>query len=205
MIWLRFFHHDTGALNRIDDIIDETHGASFWITLIACPSLPFMQLASNTEMSGLKKFLVRGIAGSKVARDVTNVILLFKRESVIKPIIIAELLGCVIAVLSYYLGWWLLPNFLSDVLFFQALFFIEPLAAIFGFIGGIMQVFRGADAEDKPVVKSVETLLKVSVKRTRLESKDGEERAAEVRGRATSLPKPQARQRTASPGVVSRN
>ena len=137
LIWLRFFDHDdeTGALERVDDVIDQMGPVNFWLTWLCVPSLPFARLARQLDLSGYMDTMVYLIAQLWViAGFLVVAIIAFLPAAMkgpyLKQCVISELTGIAYTVLTYYILYPIIPNWLSDA----CLYFTLVISPIF-FLG----------------------------------------------------------------------
>jgi hypothetical protein len=144
---------------HINDEIDETNLFVFALEWLFVPSLPVFQvLYKSSDAHSYIDDVALFITGIDILVYVAKMYFLltdtsgrfiqnFARDFIMRPFLGAGL-AFAIAVLNYYVLWWIVPNFLSSFVFYMFVYVFVPFFAIrsalacFGLVGKEGSIFE---------------------------------------------------------------
>ena len=131
LIWARFYDVNN-VIEKHNDEIDETSPLQFWLTWLIAPTYPFWTIANkmNSAHTFVDDVIQFSLAVHMVAEPIGLLTCLFVLKDPKGYILNRVKTGSVRmgwAVLSYYVLWWIISNFLLTMWFYLNVYVFLPI------------------------------------------------------------------------------
>lgn len=128
LIWSRYIDETEGALDRLDDIVDQCSEVWFWIMVSFFPNLPFYYIISGgggpAPVGGFAGMVLYAITLTRLIDDIGSV-------ASPRPRLIREALGLAFSLFCYHVLWPVLPTSLLTGWTYAMVYAIYPTLGVF--------------------------------------------------------------------------
>ena len=135
LLWARFNEH-SDVIEKQDDEIDHLTTRDFWLTWFICPSRPFWLTAKNfasvtfvDDVSSWSLFFamfseclgILAVLRYLMFGDFPTAL------SILRNRLVFPIFNFLVTCVSYYILYWVIPNFVEDIWFYSTIYVIMPI------------------------------------------------------------------------------
>jgi len=143
LIWARFFSEKhSPIIDKVNDPIDGTSLPVFFLTWIISPTYPFFQMSKNFKSNSTYiDEILYWILALKCLDDLFKFLILFDSNSRLKSLssrLYHLLASATYALFSYHVMYFIIPDWLSDAIFYLYIYVIIPLELFIAFYATVV-------------------------------------------------------------------